>query len=91
MAAIESVPRPPILDDDWLNPGPTAEAAGVVKAHVEPWYWWIIVVLATLAYAFGWLAGAVLIPVIGAGKWVFAAVALGWEDASDDWRKDGRH
>lgn len=79
-----SVPRPPAIPDpDDLNP-PIAVPFWTRVGRI------VLTALGGVAYLLGWLTAAILVPVIDSARWVFSAVALGWDDAANDWRADER-
>jgi hypothetical protein len=78
-----SVPRPPVIEPEGPNPQ---------SAPSPAWTWGIFLLTAVgaLLYVVGWLAGSILVPVLVGGRWVVAAIATGWDDASNSWRGTGR-
>lgn len=77
-----SVPRAPAPD----QPAHRAEPAPS-QARMPPV---LLGVLAALVWLIGYAAGAILLPLWRAGAWVCTVIALGWEDARDDWSSTTR-
>jgi hypothetical protein len=78
VAALDSVPRPPRIGAPTLpRPGVGALLRG-----------WIETVVVVCLYCLGWAVGAILIPVAACFRWMFAAIAVGWEDAAMSWANE---
>jgi hypothetical protein len=99
VAVPDSVPRPPAVYDDWPpsahqldgGAGPDAGARPdqpAQPARLRPGRI-LATALAAVLYALGWAAGAVLVPVLTGCAWLCSAIALGWSDAADMWRRSG--
>lgn len=82
-----SVPRPPAIELEEIRP--IRPAADTVPGRARSWS--LKAFVALLAYSLGWFLGAVLIPIGRVARWLFAAIALGWEDARDDWSPEERN
>jgi hypothetical protein len=80
VAALDSVPRPPTTDDD--RPRGAARKRQLWLVPVDAF--------ALALYSVGWLVGSVLIPIGFCCRWMFAAIAVGWDDAGMSWRNSER-
>jgi hypothetical protein len=82
---VTSVPRPPSIDlggDDPDTPPPVPVRRRITRFAVTG--------IAAVFYLLGWVAGSILVPVIDLGRWVFAVISVGWDDAADSWRRNER-
>ena len=78
-----SVPRPPAPDPEELDhPTPSTIWRRLGRGGLT--------LLGALFYFVGWLAGSLMVPLGFAGRWVVAAIATGWDDASTSWHRTGR-
>lgn len=71
-------PTPPELAARPAGPRPPARVALALAEG-----------LALALYALGWLAGALLWPVVFGLRWAWAGLATGWDDAVAAWHRNG--
>lgn len=79
-----SVPRPPAIEPE---AAPNSQSA---PSRTGSWSTALLTVVGALFYFVGWLAGSLCVPVGVAARWLAAAVATGWDDASTSWHRTGR-
>jgi hypothetical protein len=72
VTTVQGVPTRPVIDDD-------------DEATRRQLRWLPVEALAVVIYCLGWLAGAILVPLAAVCRWVFAALATGWDDAYMMW------
>jgi hypothetical protein len=78
-----SVPRPPAIDPDPAQ-APARPSAGTLLRLG------FLTVLAAVLYCLGRVAGSICVPIGVAARWMYAAMATGWDDASTSWHRTGR-
>jgi hypothetical protein len=49
-----------------------------------------LLMLAGICYGIGWVAACVAVPGVAGIRWMLAAIATGWDDASTSWSEDRR-
>lgn len=81
-----SVPRRPAIEPAHrADPDDTAVARRRPGVSV-----FALLLIAGMCYAIGWVAACVAVPAAAGIRWMLAAIATGWDDASTSWSEDRR-